>query len=147
MVQKWSFGHLVICQNRNQTPPQFRPQYNKNIFLLYCEQWQSIKNENDQMTFWPNDHIFVPIKFGGVDKNTLSLQIIKNPKQAWISRKYDSRQSLNRCVTYSCQAVTCFRGGKSKRFTFPLYPVKLTYDFTPVATASGGMSCVQPYLI
>ena len=38
-------------------------------------------------------------------------------------------------------------GGKSKRFTFPLYPVKLTYDFTPVATASGGMSCVQPYLI
>ena len=38
-------------------------------------------------------------------------------------------------------------GGKSIRFTFPLYPVKLTYDFTPVATASGGMSCVQPYLI
>ena len=38
-------------------------------------------------------------------------------------------------------------GGKSKRFTFPLYPVKLTYDFTPVATASGGMSCVHPYLI
>ena len=38
-------------------------------------------------------------------------------------------------------------GGKSIRFTFPLYPVKLTYDFTPVATASGGISCVQPYLI
>ena len=38
-------------------------------------------------------------------------------------------------------------GGKSKRFTFPFYPVKLTYDFTPVATASGGISCVQPYLI
>ena len=37
--------------------------------------------------------------------------------------------------------------GGSKRFTFPLYPVKLTYDFTPVATASGGISCVQPYLI
>ena len=28
--------------------------------------------------------------------------------------------------------------GKSKRFTFSFYPVKLTYDFTPVATASGG---------
>ena len=38
-------------------------------------------------------------------------------------------------------------GGKSKRFTFPFYPVKLTYDFTPAATASGGISCVQPYLI
>ena len=38
-------------------------------------------------------------------------------------------------------------GGKSKRFTFSFYPVKLTYDFTPVATASGGMSCVQPYII
>lgn len=38
-------------------------------------------------------------------------------------------------------------GGKSIRFTFPLHPVKLTYDFTPVSTASGGMSCVQPYLI
>ena len=38
-------------------------------------------------------------------------------------------------------------GGKSKRFTFSFYPVKLTYDFTPVATASGGISCVQPYLI
>jgi hypothetical protein len=38
-------------------------------------------------------------------------------------------------------------GGKSKRFTFSFYPVKLTYDFMPVATASGGMSCVQPYLI
>ena len=38
-------------------------------------------------------------------------------------------------------------GGESKRFTFSFYPVKLTYDFTPVATASGGMSCVQPYLI
>ena len=38
-------------------------------------------------------------------------------------------------------------GGKSIRFTFSFYPVKLTYDFTPVATASGGMSCVQPYLI
>ena len=38
-------------------------------------------------------------------------------------------------------------GGKSKRFTFPFYPVKLTYDFTPVASASGGISCVQPYLI
>ncbi len=38
-------------------------------------------------------------------------------------------------------------GGKSIRFTFLFYPVKLTYDFTPVATASGGMSCVQPYLI
>ena len=38
-------------------------------------------------------------------------------------------------------------GGKSKRFTFPFYPVKLTYDFMPVATASGGISCVQPYLI
>ena len=38
-------------------------------------------------------------------------------------------------------------GGISKRFTFPFYPVKLTYDFTPVATASGGISCVQPYLI
>ena len=38
-------------------------------------------------------------------------------------------------------------GGKSIRFTFPLHPVKLTYDFTPVATASGGISCVQPYLI
>ena len=38
-------------------------------------------------------------------------------------------------------------GGKSRRFTFSSYPVKLTYDFTPVATASGGISCVQPYLI
>ena len=38
-------------------------------------------------------------------------------------------------------------GGKSRRFTFSFYPVKLTYDFAPVATASGGMSCVQPYLI
>ena len=38
-------------------------------------------------------------------------------------------------------------GGKSRRFTFSFYPVKLTYDFTPVATASGGISCVQPYLI
>ena len=38
-------------------------------------------------------------------------------------------------------------GGKSKRFTFSFYPVKLTYDFTPVASASGGISCVQPYLI
>ena len=38
-------------------------------------------------------------------------------------------------------------GGKSKRFTFSFYPVKLTYDFMPVATASGGISCVQPYLI
>ena len=40
-----------------------------------------------------------------------------------------------------------FGGGKSKRFTFSFYPVKLTYDFMPVATASGGISCVQPYLI
>ena len=38
-------------------------------------------------------------------------------------------------------------GGKSIRFTFSFYPVKLTYDFMPVATASGGISCVQPYLI
>jgi len=38
-------------------------------------------------------------------------------------------------------------GGKSRRFTFSFYPVKLTYDFTPVATASGWISCVQPYLI
>ena len=38
-------------------------------------------------------------------------------------------------------------GGKSRRFTFSSYPVILTYDFTPVATASGGISCVQPYLI
>lgn len=38
-------------------------------------------------------------------------------------------------------------GGKSKRFKSPLYPVKLTYDFTPVSSASGGISCVQPYLI
>ena len=40
----------------------------------------------------------------------------------------------------------CGEGG-SKRFIFLFYLVKLSYDFTPVATASGGLSCVQPYLI
>ena len=35
------------------------PIYNKYIYLLYIEQWHNIKNENDQMTFWPNDHATV----------------------------------------------------------------------------------------
>ena len=51
------------------------------------------------------------------------------------------------CNSFLVRLLLVLGGGKSIRFTFPLYPVKLTYDFTPVATASGGMSCVQPYLI
>ena len=51
------------------------------------------------------------------------------------------------CNFFLIRLLLVLGGGKSKRFTFPLYPVKLTYDFTPVATASGGISCAQPYLI
>ena len=51
------------------------------------------------------------------------------------------------CNFFLIRLLLVLGGGKSKRFTFPFYPVKLTYDFTPVATASGGISCVQPYLI
>ena len=48
--------HFVICQNRNQTP-QFYPQYNKNIFLLYCEEWQSIQKWKWQMTIDNHDNV------------------------------------------------------------------------------------------
>jgi len=51
------------------------------------------------------------------------------------------------CNFFLVRLLLVLGGGKSKRFTFSFYPVKLTYDFTPVATASGGISCVQPYLI
>ena len=51
------------------------------------------------------------------------------------------------CNFFSVRLLLVLGGGKSRRFTFSFYPVKLTYDFTPVATASGGISCVQPYLI
>ena len=49
--------------------------------------------------------------------------------------------------SFLVRQLLVLRGGKSRRFTFSSYPVKLTYDFTPVASASGGVSCVQPYLI
>lgn len=51
------------------------------------------------------------------------------------------------CNFFLVRLLLVLGGGKSIRFTFPFYPVKLTYDFMPVATASGGISCVQPYLI
>ena len=51
------------------------------------------------------------------------------------------------CNSFLVRQLLVLGGGKSKRFTFSFYPVKLTYDFTLVATASGGISCVQPYLI
>ena len=51
------------------------------------------------------------------------------------------------CNFFSVRLLLVLGGGKSKRFTFSFYPVKLTYDFVPVASASGGISCVQPYLI
>ena len=51
------------------------------------------------------------------------------------------------CNFFLVRLLLVLGGGKSKRFTFSFYPVKLTYDFMPVATASGGISCVQPYLI
>jgi len=51
------------------------------------------------------------------------------------------------CNFFLVRLLLVLEEGKSKRFTFSFYPVKLTYDFTPVATASGGISCVQPYLI
>lgn len=51
------------------------------------------------------------------------------------------------CNFFLARRLLVLGGGKSKRFTFSFYPVKLTYDFMPVATASGGISCVQPYLI
>ena len=51
------------------------------------------------------------------------------------------------CNFFLVRLLLVLGGGKSIRFTFSSYPVKLTYDFTPVASASGGVSCVQPYLI
>ena len=51
------------------------------------------------------------------------------------------------CNFFLVRQLLVLGGGKSRRFTFPLHPVKLTHDFMPVATASGGISCVQPYLI
>ena len=48
-VLAWSFGHLVICQNRKRTV-KIR-HYNINILFIYSEQWPRFRNRK-----WPNDH-------------------------------------------------------------------------------------------
>ena len=47
-VLAWSFGHLVICQNRKRTV-KIR-HYNINILFIYSEQWPRFRNRK-----WPND--------------------------------------------------------------------------------------------
>ena len=48
MCVAWSFGHLVICQNRKRTV-KIR-HYNINILFIYSEQWPRFRNRK-----WPND--------------------------------------------------------------------------------------------